>query len=65
MDAETVRVINTLLMGFCFLVLGGYFGLIQQRIGFMKFVPLTGELAQLWGGIMCVIGALLIFMALT
>lgn len=64
LDESIRRSLILVILGLIFIILGGYFGLWQQQVGLRRYAPLTGPAAQVWGGIMCVVGALLIFMAL-
>lgn len=63
-DNTTRQALLILCLGLIFLIVGGYFGVIQKRIGLGRAVPVTGDLAQIWGAIMCGIGLMLMFIAL-
>jgi hypothetical protein len=54
-----------LCLGAIFVIGGGYFGIIEQKVGLRRFAPLYGETARLWGVIMVFVGAMLWLVAFT
>lgn len=52
-------------LGALFIIGGGYFGIIEQRVGLRRFAPLYGDTARLWGAIMVFVGAMLLFVAIS
>jgi hypothetical protein len=62
---ETRQMLFGVLLGFLFLLSGGYWGILRQQVGLPYLVPLRGDIARVWGVIMCVLGIMLIFVALT
>ena len=54
-----------LCLGTLFVIGGGYFGLIEARVGLRQFAPLRGDTARLWGGMMVLLGVFIWFVALT
>lgn len=54
-----------LCLGAVFVIGGGYFGIIEQRVGLRRFAPLYGEPARIWGVMMVFVGLMLWLVALT
>lgn len=65
LDESARQALFLILSGAAFLIAGCYFGFVQKRVGLSSFMPITGDLARIWGGIMCALGAMLCFLALT
>lgn len=64
MDEATRQTVMFFLLGAIFLIIGGYFGLHQKKVGLREYAPLTGSLAEIWGWMMCGIGGFVIFVGL-